>query len=229
MKKNTLQPVKDKSCLRQWFWILTVVAAGAAVGVFILFRHTPAAYQPKEPDNPSQVSPYLTHQLGPDFFNQVQLDKPFELNVEQAGLNDILSRFDWPQPLGDMSFSDPMVVFAEQSVYVMGTLEYGDISSVVTIVASPIMKPDGRMDLNIQSIRMGMMPVTTWVRGLAQKAFDDNQSSFEGEPQLEEIVRAVIHNEPFEPVFKISDRTVRITRFSVEPGFLKLMLETAKQ
>ncbi|MCI0500051.1 MAG: hypothetical protein L0Y36_10325 [Planctomycetales bacterium] len=228
--KKPIPPIKkDKSSVWLWFWTLAAVAAGAAGGMFLLFRHAPAAYQPLQPDNPRQVSPYLTHQLGPDFFSRVQTDKPFELHIEQAGLNDIISRYDWPQPLGgDMLLDDPMVIFADQAVFLMGSLKYGNVSSIVTIAALPSMNPDGKMRLNILWVRLGMMPATTLVRTLAQKAFDDNRDSFAEEPQLEAAVRAVIHNEPFEPVFSISDQTLRITRLSIKTGQATLMLEPEK-
>jgi hypothetical protein len=228
MKKNTPQTNKDKSIVWLWFWTLLAVAAGVSGGVFLLLCHAPAAYQPKKLENRRQVSPYLTHRLGPDFLSGVQADQPFELQVEQAGLNDILGRYEWPQPLGQMSFGDPMVVFSGQAVFLMGTLEYGKVSSVVTVLALPSMNSDGKVCLNIQSIRMGMLPVTKLVSSLAQKAFEDNQSEFEGEPELEAMVRAMIHNEPFEPVFRISDRPFRITRLSIETGLIALLLEPVK-
>lgn len=87
------------------------------------------------------------------------------------------------------------------------------------------MTPEGLISLNIQSIRLGMLPVTSLVQKLAQKAFEDNQSSFEGEPEAEAIVKAIVKNGPFEPVFSISGDKVRISRFALTPGLLTLTCE----
>lgn len=191
------------------------------IGGIFMCRFQPGAYQPPTPDDPKEISPYLTHKLGPDFFNQVQLDEPFNLQVEQAGLNDILSRMPWPQPMGEAMFSRPVVIFAEQAVYLMGTLEYKGFSSVLTIRALPLMTAD-KLNLNIRSVHLGMLPVGAVVSKLAQKAIEDNQASFEGEPQARQMAQAIIQNEPFDPVFAIRDKKVRVCQFALKPGMLTL-------
>ena len=224
MKNTKSKQKKTPSSEGFWLWGLSAVAMGVLGGVGILFWYTPGAYQPVGVENPEQVSVYLTHELGPDFFNQVQQNKPFELIVSQAGLNDIASQCHWPQQFGDMSFADPYVTFSNQSILLMGTLTYKGVSSVVSITAFPTMNSDGKIDMNIQSVRLGMVPVTTLVTKLAQKAFDDNRSCFESDPKAAENVQAIIHNEPFDPVFWFPDYWVRISKFAIEQGVLKLTL-----
>ncbi|MHC5138070.1 MAG: hypothetical protein ACYSN7_05890 [Planctomycetota bacterium] len=110
----------------------------------------------------------------------------------------------------------------------MGTLVYEGVSSVISITALPTMEPDGKINLNIQSVRLGMVPVTTLVTKLAQKIFDDNRSSFEGDVKAEENVQAIIRNEPFDPIFLFSteycEYWVRVSKFSLRQGSLKLTL-----
>jgi len=227
--KNT-KPKKNKRKSSVWFWLwgFGAIAAGVLAGICILFWYTPRAYNPVQVENPEQVSLYLTHQLGPEFFNQIQRGEPFELIIPQSGLNDITSRWIWPQQFGEMSFSDPYVTFSNQSILLMGTLAYEGVSSVISIIAFPTMNSDGEINLDIQSIRLGMVPVTTLVTKLAQKAFDDNRSSFEEDPKAEEIVQEIIRNEPFDPIFLFSTEYcecwVRISKFSIEQGLLKLTL-----
>lgn len=224
MKNTKSKQNKSKSIVWFWLWSLGAVAAGVLVGIGILLGYTPRTYKPAEPENTEQVSIYLTHELGPEFFNQIQRGEPFELIIPQSGLNDIASQRDWPQQFGDMSFSNPDVVFSDQSILLMGTLTYERVSSVISITALPVMNPDGKINMNIQSVRLGMVPVRTLVTKLAQKALDDNRSSFEGDEKAEESVQAIIHNEPFDPVFQLSEYGVRISNFSIEQGALKLTL-----
>jgi len=216
---------KHKSRPLRWFWtFFVVVILLISAGVF-LCRYTPTAYDPQPAANPEQVSPYLTHTLGPDFINQVQLDKPFELLVEQDGLNDIIRSQSWIEDFGSFKYTNPVVLFDQDTIYLMGTLDYKGVSSVLTIIASPQMDPDGKVFLNIGSIRMGVLPVTKLVSFLSKKAFQEACPCFEDDPQLEEIIRAIIYSEPFDPVFKISDHPVRITQITIEPKRLTLKFE----
>jgi hypothetical protein len=228
MKKDKSNVNKRKSDTAFRLLCLGAVGLGILIGVVILFWYEPKAYKPLEPENPEQVSLYLTHELGPDFFNQVQLDEPFELIIEQSGLNDIISRLDWPQEIGEMSFADPYIIFSDQSILLMGTLKYKEISSVVSILAFPVIDSDKQICLNVQSVRLGMLPVTKLVTKLAQNAFDNNRDSFEEDPDAEQVVQTIIRNEPFDPAFWISDRQIRIIHFTIEQGVLKLTLLAEK-
>jgi len=176
MKNKKSKQNKRPSSTGFWLWGLGAVVMGVLGGICILFWYTPRTYNPVEAENAEQVSIYLTHELGPEFYNQIQRNKPFELIIPQSGLNDIASRWNWPQQFGDMSFSDPYVVFSDHSILLMGTLTYKGVSSVISITAFPEMNPNGKINMNIQSVRLGMVPVTTLVTQLAQKAFDDNQT-----------------------------------------------------
>lgn len=195
---------------------------GVLVGMLILIFHKPNAYEPLQPENPEQVSLYLTHELGPDFFNQVQLDKPFDLVIEQQGLNDIISRLDWVQELGPLSLQQPNIIFKDGSILLMGNLQHNGISVILSILTCPTMDANQQICMNIQSIRLGMLPVTKLVSNLSEKALDDNRDAFKDDPEVERIVQSIIRNEPFDPVFWISDRRARITSFAIENEVLKL-------
>ena len=224
MKNKAPQKNMKKCGSRGWWWLFLPVIIGACIGIVILFGYSPSAYQPIHPGNPQQVSLYLTHELGPDFVNQVQLDQPFELVVEQSGLNDIISRWQWPQWFGEVSFDDPVMMFSERAITLMGNLKYKKIASVVSINAMPVMNESGQICMNIQSIHLGMLPVTTFVKKIAEKAFHDSESLFEGEPDLETTVNAIIQNDYFEPAFWFFDTRVQVTDFSIEPGRLAMTL-----
>ena len=217
-KKRNCRPLR-------WFWTLCILLALLTAAGIFLCRQSPRAYQPRPVEKPQQVSLYLTHQLGPDFYNQVQLDEPFELRVEQDGLNDILRNWSWPQKAGNTAFSDPVVLFDEQAIYLMGTVEYKGISSILTIIASPAIDPEGNLSLNIDSIWLGKLPAKTLISHLAQYAFQQSLSEFENEPQLEEIVRSIIYGKPFNSTFEISGRNVTVTQITLGSKVLTLQFD----
>lgn len=224
MKNKTSHTNKSKSRRFRWLWHIGLMAVITLIGIVILVKHQPKTYQPLQPDNPEQVSLYLTHELGPALFNQIQYEQPFELIVRQSGINDIISRWPWPEQIGKMSFSDPVITFSDEAVILMGTLEIRNIGSVVTLIAAPTMTPEGQLHLNIQAIRLGRVPVTTLIAKLSKEAFAMNQDAFSDDPNAAAIVKSIINNEPFDPVFQISERNVRITGFSLSPGVLNLNL-----
>jgi len=227
MNKNKSQTETRKRRSRplRWFGYVCLLLLIVGGGVVVLFRHTPSAYRPEPVSHPEQVSPYLTHKLGPDFINQVQLNEPFELLIEQEGLNDIISRQDWVEEFDEFSFTDPVILLYADTIRLMGTLDYKGISSVVTVIAQPRMNPDGTIWLNIQSIRLGVVPVTKLVGVLARNAFEQSRDYFVDQPQLEQIVDAAVRNEPFQPVFDIDGQTVRITGMTLSPQQLQLTIK----
>lgn len=224
MKNNKPKQNKTKSSAGFWFRALGAIAIGVCVGILILFWYTPRAYKPIRPANPEEVSHYLTHELGPEFYDQVQRNEPFELTISQSGLNDIISRWNWPQQIGEATFSDPYIIFSQQSVILMGTLKYKKVSSVISITALPAMDSDGKISLNIRSVRFGMVPATTLLTTLVQKAFDDTPNHFAEDPEAREKIQSLIRGEPIDPRFRISEHRVQVTDFSIETGFLKLTL-----
>ncbi len=223
MSKTTEKPHKPRRKCR--FRLFLFGIALPAIMVVLLCNYTPKAYLPTEPENPDEVSRYLTHELGPDFFNNIQFDRAFDLRVTQDGLNDIIASQLWFEEFEEIAFNDPMIVFGNNSIFLMGTLEYAGASTVLTIAAAPAMDVDGNICINIQSIQLGALPVTSLVGYLAQKIFDQSHECFEGEEDIEVMTQAIIRNEPFEPIFELSGHKARVTKFTLTPGELLLTFQ----
>jgi hypothetical protein len=224
MKNNKTQ--EDLKNIGRNFWLggIGAIVAGVTIGFGILFWYTPRVYRPDLAGDSEGTSLYLTHELGPEFFNQLQLNEPFELIISQDGLNELINQWDWPQQLGEMSFDDPYVIFSEQSILLMSTFSFEGVSSVLSISAFPTMNRYGTLNTNIESVRLGMVPVKTLITRLAQKAFDKNRSRFEQDLKTAENIQAIIRNEPVDPIFWFPDRWIRITGFSFNNGALSLKL-----
>lgn len=222
MKKA--KPNKRKSKLLLY---IAITAAMSGIGLVVLWGlmgHAPKDYRPLTADNPDEVSPYLTHRLGPDFFNQVQLDEPFDLLVEQQGLNDILCRGIWPRRFGEVQVSTPVVLFGKNIVYLMSRVGYRGISAVVTVSARPVQDERGRLNLNIQTVSLGLLPVTGIAAKIAEKSLRDSLDKMEEYPELKPVLEAIVKNAPFEPVFTFSKERVWVQAFELRPGQLRLRL-----
>lgn len=198
----------------------------AAVMMFLL-GHTPQTYQPVAAPPQDEVSPYLTHKLGPDFFNNVQLDKPFELIVEQAGLNEIIAS-QCPEPVGygGFTFSAAVITFTDRNIVLMSTVGFKDASTVLSVAAAPTMDKEGMLNLNIESVKLGAIPVTGMAKAIAQKYA--NEYLIPSDPNLAPVVAGILNNQPFEPAGRISEYTVRLKDFTLAAGKLTLLIEPAK-
>jgi len=214
--------------LRTFFIGLGFILASAAAVILYLLGSMPTVYQPTQPPAQGQVSPYLTHKLGPDFFNRVQLDKPFELVIEQQGLNEIFaSQCPEPQTYGGFSFSAAVAAFTTDAVVLMTTVGFKDASSVLSITAQPTMDGAGKLNLNITSVKLGAIPVTGLAKNLAQKYADEYL--LPSDPELAPIVYGVLNNQPFEPVGNVSEYKIRLKKFALEQGKLTLLIEPVKK
>lgn len=199
-----------------------------AVGL-ILLGHTPRAYQPVAAPPGGQVSPYLTHKLGPDFFNNIQLDQPFELIIEQQGANEIFaSQCPEPQEYSGFSFAAPAVTFTPKGIILMTTIGYMNATSVLSITALPTMDSAGRLNLNIHTVNLGALPVTGIASKLARQ-YADEYLVPEDDGELVPIINGVINNQSFDPVMTISDYTVRLKSFKLEQGRLILQVEPVRK
>ena len=219
------KPDRKPKRLRRWLAGIGGVLLAAAA-VIILIGYNPRDYAPIVPDNPHEVSPYLTHKLGPDFYNNVQLDEPFELIVDQAGVNDIFSRCPWPMEAEGFSIYMPVVTFSPERTVLMAQVDYKGFSSVLSLVGQPSLDAEGKLNLNIQSVYLGALPITPLAERAAkiyvEKHF--NPSDFDpGDPSAAAI-QAMISNQPFDPILFIADHTARITGLKVEPAQARLIL-----
>ncbi|MGH2270858.1 hypothetical protein ACQ9LF_03580 [Anaerohalosphaeraceae bacterium U12dextr] len=216
------------SGLKAFLFLILFALFILAVGL-VLLGHTPRAYQPAAVPPDGQVSPYLTHKLGPDFFNNIQLDQPFELAIDQQGANEIFaSQCPEPQEYGGFSFAAPAVTFTPKGIILMTTIGYKNATSVLSVTALPTMDSAGRLNLNIHSVNLGALPVTGIASKLARQ-YADEYLVPEDDGELAPIINGVINNQSFDPVMTISDYTVRLKSFKLEQGRLILQVEPVRK
>jgi hypothetical protein len=211
---------RKKRRFRKLYWL----AAGPVILIFILvlFLHRPARYSPPDTaaagDRQGQVSPYLTHELLPRLYNGAQRDEPFELVVTQKGINDVIAQAGWPKQTSGLKFSAPMLLFAADGITLMGTVAVGAAELIITIELAPILDRQGLLNLNVVKVKAGAVNITPFARVLARRTYlkRPGSSDINTEDLAERIARSLLDGQPFEPVFEIDNKKVRIERIAIE-------------
>jgi hypothetical protein len=212
-----------------WLFVDLVVVAI----VLTLLFHTPGRYAPADIDSfdhePGQVSPYLTHQLSPQFYNGVQRGKPFELVITQEGINEIVAGWGWPRMSEGAMLYAPAVLFVPDAVVLMGTVSIKSVEFVVTIILKPKINEEGLADLRITDVKVGAMNITPLAKFIARKMYAKRVGTVHVDTKAIEaqIAASLFKGESFEPVFEVEKRKVRIERIAVDKEKLTARLVPA--
>jgi hypothetical protein len=212
-------------------WLLVDLAVAAIIFALLLYR--PGRYKPADLGSGSykrgQVSPYLTHDLGPVFNKGVQYREPFELLVTQKGINDIITRGNWPMESEGILLYAPAVLFVPGAVVLMGTADVKGVEFVVTIELEPKIDEQGLLNLHVGKVKVGAMNITFLVKMMAKKMYMQriNALDVDTEAVQTKIAASLLNDEPFEPVFRIDDKKVRIEKITVAKEKLLLRLVPA--
>ncbi|MDD5328308.1 MAG: hypothetical protein PHY02_10940 [Phycisphaerae bacterium] len=194
--------------------IISAVVLVVAISFFAMLLHKPALYQPLDYTGDSQVSLYLTHDLLPALYNGSQLQEPFDLVVTQSGINDIVARFNWPQRFDGISISAPAVFFSKSGIVLMGTVRLDGAEFVATVIAKPTLDDKGLLDLRTTGVKIGAVDITPLAILIAKRIY--KAESADSDDFWTRAVGSLINGEPFEPVFKVDDKKVRVDKITLE-------------
>ncbi|MHC4575209.1 MAG: hypothetical protein ACYS76_13940 [Planctomycetota bacterium] len=201
----------------------------------LLLLHTPARYHPLQVPDSKQVSPYLTHELAPQFYNGAQRGEPFEAVVSQKGINEIIAYSRWPKESGGASFSAPAVLFVPENIVLMGTVTVQGVEFVVTIVLEASLSEAGLLNLRAAKVKVGAMNITPVARMIARRMYRERTEAMPIDKThwRAKVVASLLNDEAFEPVFSIrdilggDDQNVRITKVTIKDKELILGLVPA--
>ena len=207
---------------------LAVILVVASALLWKMLFYAPPSYQPAKPVNPEQVSPYLTHKLGPDFINNIQLDDPFNILVEQQGLNDIVARWNWPMDTGIAVIETPVAVFEPQNIVLMARMNFGQFPVITTITFSPTIDDQGLFVLNLRDVQAGAVNITPMATSFIVSMIDAELNSAPADEDtqwLSNVRAAVLDNTPFDPVFPVdAQKDVRLSKVDLEKDKLTIQL-----
>ncbi len=217
---------KRKKSRRRKLLIWLGVDLFIALLVIVLLLHKPSRYHPAPPTEPDpngqQVDPYLHRDLWSKFYNGAQRQRPFEMVVLDQALNEAIAKLKWPQETGGLTFSAPQVVFTSGRIILMGTTAIEGAEFVLTLAFGPRLDEQGNLNLLVEEVKVGAMPVTLLAKMMAKKMYKERLESapVDTEDLRTKIAASLFNEEPFAPVLKVEDKWVRLKSLELTDGKL---------
>jgi hypothetical protein len=217
---------KKKSRRRRLLgWLLVDGAVVAVILALLLYK--PARYQPlislRPPDpNGDRVHPYVSHELMPKFYNGAQRQRPFEMVVLDQGLNEALAQENWVRGSGGVFLSAPQILFVPGRIILMSTADVEGAPFIVTVELNPQLNENGALDLGVEKVKIGVMNVTPLAKMMARKMYQERLEAgpVDTEDIRTRIAASLMSGVPFEPVFEIDGKRVRLQSFEIAAGKL---------
>ena len=205
------------------FWLLIDLTVAVLVIVLLLYR--PGRYNPVDYDSygyeEGQVSPYLTHELSPNLYNNSQRGEPFDLVITQDGINEIVAGLGWPKYSEGVMLYAPAVLFVPGTVVVMITANIKDVELIVTIEIKPKIDEHKLLNLHMEKIQVGAVPIPL-ARMIGKKMYAERlvMMPVDTEALQTKIVASLLNEEAFDPVFRIEDNKIRVEKVTINKGEL---------
>jgi len=184
-------------------WLLIDLAVAAVVFALLVYR--PGRYDPADFDSygheQGQVSPYLTHELSPQVYNNSQRGEPFDLVVTQSGVNEIVAGLGWPKFSEGVMLYAPSVLFVPGSVVLMITANVKGVELIITIELEPKIDERKLLNLHVAKVKVGAVNITPLARMMAKKMYTERLAvlSVDTEALQTKIVASLLNEEAFEP------------------------------
>ncbi len=199
--------------------------------VFSMLLYKPGSYKPISHIEGNQVSPYLTHHLIADFYNGLETGEPFEVLVEQAGLNDVIARAKWPMESGGTLLFTPTVTIEPSGFILMAMANFKGVNFVVTVIIKPIIDENGLLHLKVSNLRVGAMNLALLARPIARRMYKIRAEQLGYDADNTDIrfliARALLAGEPFDPVLTLNDKKARVCRILFDEGFASIAFSPA--
>jgi hypothetical protein len=210
-----------------------VVDLLVATIIILLLLYKPGSYHPFgslfEP-NDGRVSPYVSRELLPQFNNGIQARRPFRMTILEKPLNEIVTQFMWPQEMAGVVLTKPQVAFEPNLVVLMGTATTEGAPFIVTMELRPQFNEQGLLNLNLEQVKVGAMPVTLVARFIGKQKYEEQIAA--GDVDMEDprtkIAAAIFTGQPFDPVFTYDGKKVRVKNAVVTKGQLEVEFVPAR-
>jgi len=196
---------------------------------FMLLMDKPAGYNPEDIKNDKCVSQYVTNELAPYVYNNIQKGQSFEIIIPQSKTKEFISLIEWPIESEDVTISSPQAFFVDNGLVMRANAGTKGLNFVITIMISGLIDETGMMHLNLDKIMIGSMNITFIAKIIAKKMYQYRvkKENYSKDSIGADIAASLLGNQPFDPVFEVRKRKVRVKRINVEKSQLKITLAPA--
>jgi hypothetical protein len=212
--------IDPKRVRRTLIWFAAELAVLAVFLLFLVYK--PAGYNAVVPDDSGRVSAYLTHQLAQDFYNKAQLGEPFELVIQEAGINDVIATGGWLGQAGDARVSLPVLRFMPDKVMVLTSVYLSGMEFVATVGIKAGINEQGKLSVVLDSVKVGAVPVTIAAKTIAKKMYNEQISGLPKGDIRALVASAIFDDQPFEPIMEVDGKMVKIDKIRIEKGFVRV-------
>lgn len=211
---------RKKTRLRKLFYWL-IIDLSAAFVIIALLLYKPGRYNPTNA-NPgisedNEVSPYLTH-LSSEIYNAAQIGDPFEITITQEAINDIIMQANWPIESEGIMLYAPAALFIPGMIVLMGTADFKGVEFIITIELEPQIDEEDFINLNVEKVKIGAMNITPLAKITAKKMYAERVATVPIDKYAlqTQIAASLLNNEPFNPIFNIDYKTIRLSKIIIE-------------
>ena len=207
---------KPRKSRRKLRWLLLISPVITIILVLLLF-YKPSGYVPSDIASKRQVTEYVTHVLGQGVYNYAQRQQPFDLVIPQERTEDIIDLSKWPRASDGIRFARPKVFFLPEKIMLMGTVNIRGVDIVVTVTAKPILDPQGLLTLHLAKVKVGAMNITPLAKAIAAQIHQSSldQPNADRDAWQIKIMASLLNDQPFDPVFPIEDKKLRIKKITL--------------
>ena len=106
----------------------------------------------------------------------------------------------------------------------MGTADVRGSEFIVTIALRPVIDEEGLLNVAVTAVRIGAMNITPLAKIIARHMYEEGLEMMPLDPRdwRAKLMASLLNNEPFDPVFEIDSRRVRVEDIIVTRGRLIL-------
>jgi len=138
----------------------------------------------------------------------------------------IVARSPQPIRLNNIALYDPQVILMPEEIILLATANVKRIDFIAVVELVPAINQNGLLNLHINSIKLGAVNITAIAASIGKKAYSNWLSSTGTDPDnsIAQICRSLLNDEPFDPVFEIGGRTVRLSKIRIAEKTMTVLL-----
>ena len=154
--------------------------------------------------------------------------------IDQAGINDVIAQAGWPRISSNFTFQCPQVFFTPGKIILIDKVIYNNFETIVTVVGNASFDKTNMMSLAATKVTIGALNISAIARIVAKTIHKKQQNKQPLETEINKMLQlnimdSLLYNKPFDPVFKIADKIIRIKAIELKQYQLIATLEATDE